>query len=85
MYEAHVRQVMERRSDVLKEWRRWSEEVLAADIMDEDRMPTGRRGIRVVKYAPAEKPEPLSEDPALRNLPDCLDGVPVQLVVTLDP
>ena len=85
VYETHVRQVMERRSDVLKEWRRWSEEVLAADILDEDRMPTGRRGIRVVKYAPAEKPEPLSEDPALRNLPDCLDGVPVQLVVKLDP
>ena len=84
VYEAHVRQVMERRSDVLKEWRRWSEGVLAADILDEDRMPTGRRGIRVVKYAPAEKPEPLSEDPALRNLPDCLDGVPVQLVVRTD-
>ena len=85
VYETYVRQVMERRSDVLKEWRHWAWEVVDADILDENRMSTGRRGIRVVKYAPAEKPEPLSEDPALRNLPDCLDGVPVQLVVTLDP
>ena len=83
VYEAHVRQVMERRSDVIKEWQRWAAEVIDADILDENRMPTGRRGIRVVKYAPAEKP--LSEDSALRNLPDCLDGVPVQLVAALDP
>ncbi len=76
---------MERRSDLLKEWRRSGAEVIDADILDENRMPTGRRGIRVVWYAPAEEPEPLSEKSALRNLPDCLDGVPVQLVVDLDP
>ena len=78
VYEAYVRQVMERRSDLLKEWRRLGAEVVDADILDENRVSTGRRGIRVVTWTPQER---MSEDSPLRNLPECLDGVPVQSVV----
>ena len=81
VYEAHVRQVMERRSDVLAEWRRQVANVLAADILDENRMSTGRRGIRVFTMLPLEE---RPEDSLLRGLPDCLDGVPVQIVVYPD-
>ena len=77
VYEAYVRQVMERRSDLLKEWRRLGADVVDADILDENRVSTGRRGIRVVTGPLGELPE----DSLLRDLPECLDGVPVQSVV----
>ena len=69
---------MRRHSDVLKEWRRLGADVVDADILDENRVSTGRRGIRVVTSIPQER---MSEDSPLRNLPECLDGVPVQSVV----
>ena len=76
VYETYVRQVMERRSDVLKEWR-WAWEIVDADMLDENRMSTGRRGIRVI----TGRLEEMAEDSPLRGLLKCLDGVPVQVVV----
>ncbi len=78
--EARVHKVMEEHSETLREWDRWAVRVLAADLLDESRMSTGRRGIRVVSW-PLEN---MPGDSPLHSLPECLDGVPVQLVVRPD-
>lgn len=78
--EARIHRAMEDHSEMLEEWGRWAVWVLAADLLDESRMSTGRRGIRVVHVLPRD----VLEDSPLRNLPECLDGVPVQLVVRPD-
>ena len=82
VYEAHVRQVMEEHSELLVEWDRSAFKVFEADLLDENRLSTGRRGIRVVEHFPAWAP-PWKDSP-LRKLPGCLDGVPVQVVVRPD-
>ena len=48
----------------------------SAYLLDENRMPTETRGIRVVAPRP-----PLRLDEVMEAIPDCLEGVPVQLVV----
>ena len=78
--DARVHQVMEGHSEMLEEWGHWAVWVLAADLLDDSRMSTGRRGIRVVHVLPQN----VLADSPLRNLPECLDGVPVQLVVRPD-
>ena len=77
--EARVRRVVDERSETLSEWQ--AIEVLIADLLDENRVTTRRRGIRVVVYVPAWMPTPES---VLRRVPECLEGVPVQVVVRPD-
>ena len=80
--EARVRRVIDEDSEMLSEWQRWSIEVLIADILDENRVSTGRRGIRVVEHVPPWAPP--WEDSPFEKLPECLEGVPVQVVVRPD-
>ena len=54
-------------------------EATSAYMLDENRMPTETRGIRVVAPRP-----PLDLDEVMEAIPDCLEGVPVQLVVMPD-
>ena len=75
-----VHKAMEEHSEMLEEWGRWAVWVLAADLLDENRMSTGRRAIRVVHVLPQD----VLEDSPLSNLPKCLDSVPVQLVMRPD-
>ena len=77
--EARLRRVVDVRSETLSDWQ--SIDVLIADILDENRVTTGVRGIRVVVRVPAWMPTPES---VLRRVPECLDGVPVQIVVRPD-
>ncbi len=85
MYEAHVRQVMEEHSELLVEWDRSAFKVFEADLLDENRLSTGRRGIRVIQHVPPWASRALMrKDSPLRSLPSCLGGVPVQLVVRPD-
>ena len=82
VYEAYVRQVMEEHSELLVEWERWAFKVLEADLLNENRVSTGRRGIRVVEHVPPWAPP--WEDSPFEKLPECLEGVPVQVVVRPD-
>ncbi len=80
----YVRSVMNKQSEVLEEWRSASIEVLYASLLDKNRRPTGAHGIRVVVHQwRAEEAEEAGEMVKLEWLPECLDGVPVQLVVRL--
>ena len=75
--EARIRWAMKEYSETLDRWSK----VLAADILDENRMSTGRRGIRMVGYVPDGME--LSEEEASRpprGVPECVRGVPVQFV-----
>ena len=51
--------------------------ILGAQLLDENRRPTGALGIRVVTWPPSEWDEPVV-------VPKCLEGVSVQVVVRPD-
>ena len=77
-----ILRVMEEYSELLSEWERWAFKVFESDLLDENRVSTGRRGIRVVEHVPPWAPP--WEDSPLGKLPACLEGVPVQVVVRPD-
>ncbi len=74
--ETYIRQVMDKYEDTLQ-IKDFLYGVRDAYLLDENRRPTEVRGIRVVVQS-------LPQDSSARNLPKCLDGVPVQVVVRPD-
>lgn len=83
--EAYARWVMDKHSEMLEEWRHWSAAVLSTSLLDESRQPTGARGIRVVveEWRVKEAEEVEEAVMGWELLPECLEDVPVQLVVRL--
>ena len=75
--EVYTRWVMNKHPEVLDEWDAGTSDVLYASLLDENRRPTEAVGIRVVVH------NPYLEGPPKKLVPDCLEGVPVQLVVRL--
>ena len=75
--EVYTRWVMNKHPEVLDKWDAGTSEVLYASLLDENRRPTEAVGIRVVVH------NPYLEGPPKKLVPDCLEGVPVQLVVRL--
>ena len=73
--EKHARVVMQKHRKSFD-----TDMILAANLLDENRQPTGAFGIREVAHYPPS----FWGLPTEKRLPDCLDGVPTQLVLRPD-